>query len=84
MLGDMNTRNRDCSAAKVCSLSGMDANSQIAAIADLNTAAWILATAGLGAGAYLLLTNPADRAKGMQVGLVPNGAGANVSLRTVF
>jgi hypothetical protein len=84
MLVDSNTRSQDCDAAKVCSLSGLQANAQISDLANLNAAAWILAAAGLGTGAYLLLTNPTDRAKGTQVGVVPNGAGANVSLRTVF
>lgn len=84
MLVDMNTRSNDCNTARVCSPSGLEANSQIASIADWNAGAWIIAAAGLGTGAYLLLTNPTDRAKGTQVGVVPNGAGANVSLRTVF
>jgi hypothetical protein len=84
MLVDMNARNQDCTAARVCSSAGLQANSQIATVADWNAGAWIIAAAGLGTGAYLLLTNPTDRAKATQVGVVPNGAGANVSLRTVF
>ncbi|MGA2451084.1 MAG: hypothetical protein ABTD50_20685 [Polyangiaceae bacterium] len=82
MLLDKGIRDSDCNASKGCSPSGLDANTQIANLANWNTAAWILAVAGVGTGAYLLLTNPS--AQGTQVGLVPNGSGANVSLRTVF
>jgi hypothetical protein len=84
MLVDKNTRDRDCNAAKICSPSGLDANSQLASLAGVNAGAWVVAAAGLGIGTYLLLANPADRASGTQLGLVPNRAGASLSLRTAF
>jgi hypothetical protein len=84
MIGDKITRDRDCNAMKVCSDSGLNANTQLAELAGWNIGAWILAAAGLGVGAYLLIVNPTDHAMGAEVGVVPNGSGANLSLRTAF
>jgi hypothetical protein len=84
MIVDKSTRDSDCSAAKVCSAAGLAANTQIADVAGWNTGAWILAAAGVGIGAFLLITNPTDRAKAVQVGVAPNGAGADLNLRAAF
>ena len=84
MLVDKGTRDRECNAAKVCSRAGLDANSQLADVAGLNAGSWVVAAVGSGIGAYLLFSNPTDRATGTQVGVVPNRAGASLSLRTPF
>ncbi len=84
MLVDNSTRNSNCSAAKVCSAAGFTANSDLATLGGWNAAAWGVAAVGLGLGAYLVLTHHADRATDTQVGVAPNGSGANFTLRTSF
>jgi hypothetical protein len=58
MLEDRSTRNQDCSAQKVCSSLGYNANSDIASTEVWNTGAFIVAAAGLSIGTLLLLTHP--------------------------
>lgn len=84
MLIDEGTRSSNCNAAKVCSASGLSANSDLATLGGWNVGAWALTAVGLGVGAYLVVTNPADHKGDTQVGVVPNGSGATVSLRTAF
>jgi len=84
MLEDNSTRNSNCNAQKVCNTSGLTANTQLADLGGWNMAFWIIGAAGLGAGAYLLLTNPSDEVKSTQVGVVSNGSGANLQLRGSF
>jgi hypothetical protein len=84
MLADNSTRNSNCSAAKVCSSAGLSANSDLATVGGWNAAAWGIAAAGLGLGAYLVLTHHADRTTDTRLGVAPNGSGASFSLRTSF
>lgn len=84
MLADNSTRNSNCSAAKVCSSAGLSANSDLATVGGWNAAAWGIAAAGLGLGAYLVLTHHADRTTDTQLGVAPNGSGASFGFRTSF
>jgi hypothetical protein len=85
MLSQRSTRDADCNAQKVCSSAGLAANAQISSIAGLNAAAWGLTAAGLGVGAFLLLTNPSDDTKQTSIGVVPTEAGgAGLTLRSRF
>jgi hypothetical protein len=80
MLSDLSTRNSDCNAAKMCSASGVNANNQISQLAGWNTATYVVAAAGIGIGAFLLLTNPKHGETETAVGVTPNG----VLLRGTF
>jgi hypothetical protein len=83
MLTDKSTRDSDCSGM-VCSTAGLTANGQLRDLGPWNMAAWVIAAAGLGAGAFLLLTNPADSSQQTAVGVTPNGSGAGLTLRRSF
>ncbi len=72
-------RNSDCSN-KVCTPDGLNANTQISQLAGWNAAAYVVAAAGLGAGIFLLVTNPSDKSLGTEVGVSPGG----VALRGSF
>lgn len=72
MLHENDIRNDNC-ADKVCSTAGLDANARIGQLAPWNTAGWIVGAAGLGLGAFLLLTNPSDRSLRAEVGATPSG-----------
>jgi hypothetical protein len=80
MLSDLSTRNSDCNAAKQCSTSGTNANNQISQLAGWNTATYVVAAAGIGIGAFLLLTNPKHSEHETALGVTPNG----VLLRGTF
>lgn len=84
MLEDSRTRNAGCNAQKMCSSSGSTANTALSDLAGWNTVSWVVTAAGLGVGAYLLITHPTDKAMGAQVGVVPNGSGADLQLRGSF
>jgi hypothetical protein len=84
MLEDNSTRNSNCNAQKVCSAAGITANGQLSDLGPWNAGMWIIGVAGLGIGAYLLITHPTDRAMGTQVGVAPNGSGASFELRSSF
>jgi hypothetical protein len=58
MLHENSVRNEDCNAQKVCSSDGLQANGKLSEAGAFNAATWIVAAAGLGVGAYLVLTNP--------------------------
>jgi hypothetical protein len=72
MLHQNAVRSDGCDPQHVCSQAGIDANTQLSQLAPWNTAAYLVAAAGLGVGVYLLLTNPPDRAH-TEVGVVPGG-----------
>jgi len=84
MLVKKSERDDHCDAAKVCSQEGLDANGLLADLGGWNAGSWIVAAAGLGAGAVLLFTHPPDRATGVQVGLRSRGGGASLDLWTAF
>ena len=79
MLKDKGDRDSNCSD-KVCNPNGITANSQLSDLGPWNAAVWVVAAAGLGAGAFLLFTNPADDGRSTQVGVTPGG----LSLRSTF
>jgi hypothetical protein len=78
------TRDDDCDAEKVCTAAGLNANSQIQAVQFWNAGAWVLAAAGLGVGAYLILSHPPDARRGVALGVEPNGSGVSLGLRSAF
>jgi hypothetical protein len=61
MLDDKSTRDSGCSAQKICSSAGLNANTQLGATAAWNAGAFVLAAAGLGVGTFLLVTHPIHR-----------------------
>lgn len=68
MLEDKSTRDSGCTAAKVCSSGGLNANTQIGSLAVWNAGAWILAATGLGIGSYLLITHPPEKRATLSLG----------------
>jgi hypothetical protein len=60
MLEALGERNRDCNASKVCSSDGLSANTLLSKSEGWNTGSWIVTAVGLGVGAFLLITNPAE------------------------
>ncbi len=83
MLGDKSDRDANCTD-KVCNAEGVTANSRLADLGGWNAGAWAVAVLGAGAGAFLLLTNPADPERGTAVGVSPTGSGAGLTLRSSF
>jgi hypothetical protein len=83
MLHESSVRNGDCSD-KVCSLDGITANTKLGDLAGWNVAGWAVAVVGVGTGAFLLLTNPSDKALGTQVGVGPTASGSGLLLRGSF
>ena len=83
MLEDKSTRDSNCTS-KVCNTAGFTANGQLSDLGPWNLGAWVVAAAGLGAGAFLLLTNPSDSSQKTQVGVGPTGSGAGLLLRSSF
>jgi hypothetical protein len=57
----------------VCSSIGLNANTQLSALAPWNAGAWVVAVAGLGTGTILILTHPL--AKRTSVYASPTGVG---------
>jgi hypothetical protein len=84
MLEDNSTRNSNCNGQKVCNAAGLTANGQLNDLGPWNAGLWVIGVAGLGIGAYLLVTHPTDRAMGTQIGVAPNGSGASFELRSSF
>ena len=83
MLHQNSVRSDDC-ANKVCSPDGLAANVKLGDLAVWNAVGWGVAVVGVGAGAFLLLTNPSDKALGMQVGVGPTATGSGLLLRGGF
>lgn len=77
MLHQNSVRSSNCDAQKECTQAGLNANSQLSALSGWNTGAWLFAAAGLGIGAFLLISNPPD--KGYEgstaITIGPGGAG---------
>ena len=84
MLYDNSVRSDECNAQKICSPRGIDANSRLDALAPWNAAAWAVAVVGIGAGAYLILSNPPESQKTTAIGVGPDGSGMGLNLRSTF
>jgi hypothetical protein len=84
MLHDESVRSSNCDAAKVCNSDGASANSQIGSLAGWNVATWIVGVAGVGVGAFLLLTDSNEHDRQVSVGVTPNGGGASMALKGTF
>lgn len=84
MLHDKSVRDANCDSHKVCSTTGFDANSELEALSGWNVGSWAFTAAGLGVGAFLLLTNPSDASMGPRVGIGPTGSGTGLTLRSAF
>jgi len=99
MLHENSVRNDDCNAQKVCSSDGLQANTKLGEAGGFNAATWIVAAAGLGVGAYLVLTSPPSAdgpAKSSSkpppsspppsaaIGVGPNGSGMGFNFRSQF
>jgi hypothetical protein len=66
----------DCSQKVCATQAGIDAASSGRTLLVVNTAAWIVGAAGLGVGAYFILTStPASQTSGWIPSVGPNGAG---------
>jgi hypothetical protein len=83
MLHENGVRGSDC-VDKVCSQDGVSANAKLGDLVGWNAAAWGVAVVGVGAGAFLVLTNPSDKALGTQVGIGPTATGSGLLLRGAF
>jgi hypothetical protein len=83
LLHEKNVRDAECDAQKTCSQRGLDANSSIASLVSWNTASWIVAAAGLGGGAFLLLTHRPE-ARQTAIGVSPSAAGVELKLWSTF
>jgi hypothetical protein len=83
MLHQGGVRSDDC-VGKVCSAEGLAANTTLHNLEWWNAGAWVVAVAGVGAGAVLLWTNPSDKALHTQVGIAPTGSGSSLLLRGAF
>jgi hypothetical protein len=84
ILHEKGVRSDNCDANKVCVLDGSDANNSIGSNVGWNTASWIVAAVGVGAGAFLLLTNPKEPSRSAAVGVSPAGSGLGLSFRGAF
>ncbi|MGO9711369.1 MAG: hypothetical protein ACLQBL_21075, partial [Polyangiaceae bacterium] len=93
MVNYASQRSSDCNAEKLCSAAGLNANAQLQGLQDWNLASYIAAAAGIGIGAFLILTNPADGDKRDKsekkdtqtaIGVSPTGSGASLVLRGTF
>jgi hypothetical protein len=73
MLHQNDIRNRECDGQKVCSAAGANANAQLSNLGPWNAAAYVVGAVGLGVGAFLLLTNPAEKEGHAEVGISPAG-----------
>jgi hypothetical protein len=83
MLQQASIRNGDCDG-KLCSAAGVNANNQLQGLAGWNAASYIVAAAGIGIGAFLLITNPANGEKQTAIGVSPTNSGAGLVLRSTF
>jgi hypothetical protein len=83
MLHQNSLRGDEC-VNKVCSPEGVSANSKLGDLAGWNAVAWGVAAVGVGAGAFLVLTNPSDRTLGTQIGIGPTATGSGLLLRGDF
>jgi hypothetical protein len=84
MLSADSKMNNNCNpTTKECNAVGMDARESGKTWMTVNYVAWGVAVAGLGAGAFLVITDLQDDAE-QSVGLAPLPAGASLSYRGRF
>jgi len=74
----------NCDDQKRCNAEGMDAADSGKKLTPIYTGAWIVGAAGLGVGAYLLLTGGESSAPSTQVGAAPLPGGGAVRLEGRF
>lgn len=95
MLHESSVRSSDCNAQKVCTSDGVAANDKLGLMGAFNATSWVVAAAGIGVGAYLVLANPprddASTIKPPQstsptaeIGVGPTGTGTGLNLRGAF
>lgn len=84
MLHDKSVRDAGCDANKACSSDALSANADLAGTSPWNTGAYVLAAAGLGIGAFLVITNPSEPETATRIGVSPTASGATVSLHGSF
>jgi hypothetical protein len=77
-------RNDNCNDAKVCNATGIGAVGTIDSIVPWNTASWIVAAAGLGAGTILLVISQPKSEHPTALTVSPNGSGMSFGLRSSF
>jgi hypothetical protein len=84
ILHQKGVRDDNCTAQRVCSQTGLDANSTIDTLLGWNAASWIVAAAGLGAGVALVLTHRPHAEKSVAVGVSPTAGGMALGVRGTF
>jgi hypothetical protein len=96
MLHENAERSSECNAQKICTADGLDANAKLGQTGAFNAVSWIVAAAGIGVGAYLVLANPPsdDGSKpsssstksspSAAIGVGSNGAGMGLNFRSQF
>lgn len=84
ILYEKDARDAACSAQKVCSQKGVDANATLDTLLAWNATSWIVAAAGLGLGTVLLLTNPKDSARRVALTVTPSPGGGAIALTGQF
>jgi hypothetical protein len=95
MLHENSVRSSDCNAQKICTSDGVDANNKLGLMSAFNATSWVVAAAGLGVGAYLVLANPPrndastvtppqSTSPSAEIGVGPTGTGAGLNLRGAF
>ena len=78
MLRHAAVRGSECDAQRVCTQDGLDANTGIRSLSGANAASWMVAAAGVGVGAVLLLTHPLNESR--KEGDQPSGGARTTSL----
>jgi hypothetical protein len=77
-------RDDNCNAQKVCNAAGFAAVNTIDSIVPWNTATWVVAAAGLGVGAALVIVSPPESTRRTAITLSPNSAGLDLGVRSTF
>ncbi len=84
LLHEKSVLNDSCDAQKHCNPVGIDAKESINGTVPWNTASWIVAVAGVGAGTILLLTSRPDSGKSTALTISPTPAGFALGLRSFY
>jgi hypothetical protein len=84
LLHEKGVRDSECSAQKLCSQRGLDANSTIASLVSWNTASWIVTVIGVSAGVALLVTSRRDTPQRTAIAVAPTPGGVGVGLHGAF
>jgi hypothetical protein len=73
MLHNKSVRDDNCDAQRNCTQAGLDANGQLSALSGWNAGAWTVAVLGLGAGTFLVLSNPPPKEPRTSLSVSPLG-----------